>query len=83
MIKALLAKDTSAATDKVLQELVSRLDGLSSAQQNNALEQLLVINQSAAQARNQLTGTANPNPTLILQGLVAQWQRLGTIQAHT
>ena len=79
LIKALLARDVSATSDKTLQGLIQQLAGLSAGQRDQALEQLLAINQSAAQARNQLMGSANPNPGLILQSLIGQWYQLGTL----
>ena len=78
LIKALLpeALQQRPAVAPALKDLVQALQGDNSGGSKARLQQLAAFYQSAVAALRQLQSSANPNPQLVVESLLWQWQQI-------
>jgi hypothetical protein len=69
------SEETSDSRNSAITELCSRVNCTQSTLKL-ALRELLVFDQELNKARRQLTSTTNPNPQLLLESILWQWDKL-------
>jgi hypothetical protein len=74
-VKHLLLHEPPEAAGQALRLIYQALAG-SARSEDEILARLLGINQAAEEARQQLIGASNPNPQLVLEGILWRWSRL-------
>jgi DNA polymerase-3 subunit delta' len=74
-IKGFLIQNPHAETDDQLQFILRNL-AHSKRSKDELLARLMSVNGSVDEARRQLASTSNPNPQLLLEGILWRWSRL-------
>lgn len=76
-VKQLLLHEPPQAAGQALSVIYQTLTG-SARSEDEILARLLGINRAAEEARQQLAGASNPNPQLVLEGILWRWARLAS-----
>lgn len=74
-IKNILSGETNSFADQQAQAVLQVLK-TSTRSKDELLARLLAVNGSVDEARKQLTSSSNPNPQLLLEGILWRWSRL-------
>jgi len=74
-IKQFIIEKTTSLSNKQLQSILQTLAN-SKRSEDELLGRMLAVNQSIDEARKQLASASNPNPQLLLEGILWRWSRL-------